>query len=269
MEQSERGQISKNAAEIYEEFFLPALFTQWAPIVVKDAQVSEGDKVVDVACGTGVVAREAARIAGSEGHVVGVDMNEGMLSVAKKIAPNLEWKYGFAEDLPLEDNRYDAVICQFGLMFFEDQVSALHEMMRVTRPGGRLVVTVWDDLENSPGYAMMTSLLDELFGEDAANALRAPYSLGNVDRLARLYNDAKIDNFSISTLKGYATFPSIDSWVYTDIKGWTLSEMINDKYYKLLLSEAKVVLKEYVGEDGKVIFPAPAHVVKVTKLEHH
>lgn len=266
MDEMEKGQISTNAAEVYEEFFVPALFSQWSAKIVKSARIKEGDKVVDVSCGTGVLAREVAKKVGSEGHVVGVDLNDGMLAVAARIAPHIEWRKGDAEKLPLKDDSYDAVVSQFGMMFYQNRVASIHEMFRVTRPGGRLAVAVWDSLNNTPGYAAMTELLEHLFGVNVANALRIPYNLGDVDKLREIFIEGGINNFEISTYPGKAIFPSIESWVHTDIRGWTLSNMINEEQYQLLLREAKREFKKFIGYDGKVTFSAPAHIVVAHKV---
>jgi ubiquinone/menaquinone biosynthesis C-methylase UbiE len=179
---SDKGQVSKNAAEIYEEFFVPALFQPWTSRVADAAQVQAGQRVLDVACGTGVLARTVAERVGPAGSVVGLDVNAGMLAVAKRQAPQIEWQDGIAEDMPFDNDSFDAVVSQFGLMFFEDKCAAIKEMARVLRPGGQLVVAVWDSLENTPGYAIMVDLLQRLFGDKAANGLRAPYSLEPVQK---------------------------------------------------------------------------------------
>ena len=179
----ERGQVTRSAAEVYEEFFVPALFREWAPRVAAAAAIRPGQKVLDVACGTGVLAREAASRVAPGGEVCGLDRNEGMLAVARREAPGIAWRQGLAEALPYDARRFDAVISQFGLMFFDDRRRALQEMLRVLRPGGRLAVAVWDRLETSPGYAAMTALLQRLFGERVAAGLRAPFVLGDPDEL--------------------------------------------------------------------------------------
>src|SRR5690606_31718220 len=132
-------------------------------------------------------ARSAAGRVGSQGAVVGVDINPGMLRVARIKAPEMQWLEASAEELPFEDESFDAVLCQFALMFFTDKVAALEEMARVLKPGGRLAVAVWDALENTPGYAAMTDLLRRLFGDEAARSLESPYSLGDTDRLRDLF----------------------------------------------------------------------------------
>jgi ubiquinone/menaquinone biosynthesis C-methylase UbiE len=121
MSDRETGQVARSAAEVYEEFFLPALIQQWASRVAGAAGIQTGERALDVACGTGVLARTVAERVGPNGAVVGVDINEGMLAVARKKAPEIEWKQGRAETLPLDSDSFDAVVSQFGLMFFEDR----------------------------------------------------------------------------------------------------------------------------------------------------
>ena len=265
MGESESGQVSASAAEIYEEFYLPALFEEWPPRVIEAARIQRGQRVVDVACGTGVLARAVAERVGPKGSTVGVDINEGMLDVARGNAPEIEWRQAPAEALPIDDDSFDNVVSQFGLMFFEDQRRALEEMMRVLRPGGNLAVAVWDTLENTPGYTAVTQLLQRLFGDEAADAMRAPYSLGDQQVLQRLFASAGISGAEIQTHEGTARFPSIEAWIYTDIKGWTLADMIDDEQYELMLREARQELARFVTAEGTVAFPAPAHIVTASK----
>ncbi|MCB1588829.1 MAG: methyltransferase domain-containing protein, partial [Xanthomonadales bacterium] len=105
------------AAEAYEAMFVPALFAQWAPRVLDGVALSPGQRVLDVACGTGVLAREAARRVGLSGAVSGLDPAPGMLAVARRSAEVVDWREGVAESLPYADGQFDAVVSQFGLMF--------------------------------------------------------------------------------------------------------------------------------------------------------
>jgi ubiquinone/menaquinone biosynthesis C-methylase UbiE len=147
MSENETAQVTHSATEVYEEFFLPALIQQWASRVTDAAGIQSGERVLDVACGTGVLARSVAERVGSNGAVLGIDKNEGMLAVARRRAPAIEWKQGRAEALPLNSESFDAVVSQFGLMFFDDRRTALREMIRVLRPGGRMAVAVWGSLD--------------------------------------------------------------------------------------------------------------------------
>ena len=184
MEKIEQGQVTDSAAEIYETFFLPALFDQWPPKVAQAAQIKSGDHVLDVACGTGVLARHIINLVGESGEVTGLDINPGMLAVAKRKSTVINWQEGKAEALPFEDATFDAVVSQFGLMFFDNRQAAIDEMIRVLKPGGHLAVAVWDTLENTPGYLAMVALLTRLFGAATANGLRMPYVLGDVQNTA-------------------------------------------------------------------------------------
>ena len=261
---SDRGQVNTSAAEVYEEFFVPALFGEWGGRVAEAAHIQAGQRVLDVACGTGVLARAAAERVGAAGEVVGLDINEGMLAVARRKAPYITWQSGPAESLPFEDDSFDAVVSQFGLMFFEDRQAALAEMKRVVRPGGHLAVAVWDSLENTPAYATVTDLLQRLFGDEAANALRAPFNLGDTALLQSLFTEADIPNVTITTIEGTARFASIEAWVTTDVKGWTLADMIDDDQFHQLLTEAETALQPFVTPAGNVAFTSPAHIISAT-----
>ncbi|MCP5082176.1 MAG: class I SAM-dependent methyltransferase [Alphaproteobacteria bacterium] len=265
MEAAEKGQLTRSAADVYDEFFVPSLFQQWAAPVVEAAGVRSGHAVLDVACGTGVLACEAAARTGQEGSVVGLDVNEGMLAVARRTKPDIRWQNGRAEELPFADAAFDAVISQFGLMFFEDRVAALREMWRVLRPGGGLAVAVWDRMDTSPGYAAMEQLLQRLFGDTAALALQAPFNLGDTALLPPLFSEAGIANVQLQTQTGTARFPSLSAWVHTDVKGWTLAGLIDEAQYQVLQNEAQTALAAFVQKDGTVAFDAPAHIVSAVK----
>ena len=265
MSENQTGQVTRTAAETYEEFFVPALFKEWAERVVDAARIESGQRVLDVACGTGALARAVARRVGPKGSVIGLDVNEGMLAVAKRKAPDIQWKQGRAESIPFDDDSFDAVVSQFGLMFFEDRAAAIREMSRVLRPGGHLAVAVWDRLENTPGYAAMAVLLERLFDKQTAEALHAPFSLGDKATLRPLFNDSQLQDIQVTTHQGAARFASIDAWVFTEIKGWTLSDHIDEAQYQKLLEEAQKELRPFVRSDGTVQFPAPAHIVTAQK----
>jgi ubiquinone/menaquinone biosynthesis C-methylase UbiE len=135
--------MAVSAAEVYDEFFAPALFDQWPEQVLDAAAVAPGKRVLDVGCGTGILTRAAAGRVGSAGHVVGLDPNPGMLTVARRSAEAIDWREGVAESLPFEDGSFHRVVSQFAAMFFTDADTAISEMARVLAPSGKVAIATW------------------------------------------------------------------------------------------------------------------------------
>ncbi len=251
------------AAQAYEDLHVPALFRQWAPRLVKAAEIRPGQRVLDIACGTGVLAREVARQSGENGFVAGLDATPGMLVVAKQLEPSIEWRHGTAESLPYENDSFDAVVCQFGLMFFQDRTAALREMLRVLIPGGRMAVAVWESLENSEAYPIEVALLERLAGQQAADALRAPFVLGDRAQLTALFREAGVAAVEVATHHGTARFPSIRTMVEADLRGWlpVMGVALTEEKIQSILEEAEQALGQYVTAEQTVEFDAPAHIV--------
>jgi ubiquinone/menaquinone biosynthesis C-methylase UbiE len=251
---------------VYEELFVPALFHQWGCIIANVARVAPGQRVLDVACGTGVLACAAAERVGPDGAVTGLDPNEEMLAVARGKSPRIEWKNGRAESLPFAEATFDRVASQFGLMFFEDKTAALREMMRVLRPGGRVAVAVCDALDHSPGYAVLAELLQRLFGTGVADAFRAPFALGDPRQLRSLCEQAGYRNAQIARVDGTVRFKSIQELVSSERACvWTLGGLLDGGQFERLLEEAEASLQPFVALDGAAAFKMPALVITADK----
>lgn len=263
MTDADRGQVNSQAAEIYDAFFVPALFGQFTDPVLDRAGVTVGDRVLDVGCGTGVLARAARHRVGATGLVAGVDPNEGMLAVARRADDSVDWRTGAAERLPFEDKTFTRTVSQFAAMFFVDRTQALAEMARVTTGGGSVTTATWSHLDQTPGYAAMVSLIADEFGDTAADALRAPYVLGEHQQMRELLSPLGGD-LAISDVEGTARFSSIADWVHTDVRGWTLADLVDEAAEAALISRAERELAAFVATDGTVAFPAPAIVATVT-----
>ena len=256
----------RGPADIYDEFFVPALFAQWGFIVADAAGVSRGQRVLDVACGTGALTLAVADRVGPDGSVVGLDVNPQMLVVARRKPTAIEWLEGPAEALPLPDHDFDAVVSQFGLMFFDDRAGALREMMRVLRPGGRLAVAVCDAVEKSPGYTAFAALLDRLFGTTIGDAFRAPFVLGDADRLLGIAREAVISDPSVDQHMGAVRFASIASLVSTERACvWTLGGLLDDDQFARLLEASDTALEPFVTPHGAVVFDMPALILTASK----
>ncbi len=242
---------------------VPALFAVWASKVADAAKIRPGGRVLDVACGTGVLGREVASRTGPTGVVVGLDPSPGMLEVAKRLAPGLEWRQGVAESLPFPDRSFDAVVSQFGLMFFTDRRQALGEMLRVLGSGGRLAIAVWDSLDSIPAYAAEVALLDRMAGRRAGDVLRAPFVLGARHDLDALFGDAGIESVEVTTHHGTARFPNVRIMVEADLRGWLpmMGVVLPEEQITQILDQAEHDLRPYVAADGTAAFGVSAHII--------
>lgn len=251
------------AARAYEALFVPSLFRQWAPQLLDEARVATGDRVLDVACGTGVLAREALPRVQPAGLVVGLDAMAGMLEVARELAPAVVWRQGDAQQLPFESQAFDVVVSQFGLMFFPDKPGALREMHRVLVPSGRLAVAVFDGLERNPTYAREVALLARTAGEAAAKALKAPFVLGDAEALARMTREAGMEAVEVTTLRGTADFPGIGNLLEADLRGWlpVMGVNLDEATIQEVLARAQEELADVIDPRGRAVFEVSVHLV--------
>lgn len=249
-------------ARAYDERLVPALFSPCAEHLIEAAAVGPGARVLDVACGTGAVAHVAAARAGPEGRVAGLDVNPGMLAVAARRAPSIDWRQGKAEALPWEDAAFDVVLCQFGLNFFTEPGTALREMWRVLAPGGRLAVVVFDALERNPAYAEMVEVLRRRLGPAPAEALGLPFSLGEPGELSSLLKNAGISDAKIVRTEVGAAFPSVADMVRADVEGWFPLAGIRPERPAVaeVIAEAETALAHFRHSDGSVAFIVSVHV---------
>lgn len=259
------GQVIRSAAEIYDEFFVPALFGPWADEVADAAGVSAGQHVLDVACGTGVLTRTVHQRVQPGGTVIGVDINDGMLAVARQKAPDIDFRRGDVENLPFDDAQFDVVVCQFGLMFFADRAKAIQEIMRVLRPSGSAAIAVWDSVENVEGYAPLADLMDRLYGQETGDAMRSPFVLGDRELIRKLFADAGAHNIDVTRQVGTMRFPSLRAWLTTEIRGWILADRLDDAQFEQLVSEVEPIIAPYLQADGSVALRAPAFIITAAK----
>lgn len=172
MPPEERWQMTGSGPESYERHMVPAIFAPWATTLLEHARLQPGERVLDAAYGTGIVARLAISHLGDTGKVIGVDLNPGMLEIARAVSveggQSIDWREGKLEALPLADGEFDVVLCQQGLQFSPKRAVAVSEIYRVLREGGRLVVSVWLDMQHCPYMVALTSALADHLGSEAS-----------------------------------------------------------------------------------------------------
>lgn len=198
----------QTAAQTYEEYLVPGVHARWAPVLVKHARPRRGESVLDVACGTGIVARTIASHLGRDGTVVAVDASPDMLEVGRSLPPpegaGIDWRHGDASSLP--DGPFDLVTCQQGLQFFPDRSAAVAEMRRVLSPGGRVAINVFDGLERQGLYGSLFRATARHLGKPV-EAVATPFSLGDENQLRVLLSTAGFREIEVISESVEVSFP--------------------------------------------------------------
>ena len=258
------GQVTGDAAERYQRELVPAMFAPWAPLLADHTGVRPGERILDVACGTGVVARVAAERVGRTGRVVGLDLNGRMLAVARGLPPidgaPLDWCRGDALALPLRDATFDVVLCQQGLQQVPDRQGALREMRRVLRAGGRLAIGVWGRIEHSPGMLALATALERHVSPAAGANRRAPFALSDSDELLRLIQGTGFRDVTIRAVAGIARFPSAEAFVNAQLASTPLATLgaLDDRAHAAVIEEVETALHPYIEANG---LAAPVEVL--------
>jgi ubiquinone/menaquinone biosynthesis C-methylase UbiE len=270
----EHWQLDGNAPELYQRYLVPAITSKWAADLVDRAQPRPGENVLDIACGTGVVARLAAKMM-AQGHVTGLDLNAGMLDVARTV-PNegaeVAWIEGTALDLPFQANGFDLVLCQLGLQFFPDQRQALREMCRVLQHSGRTALSVYSRIERTPGANAFALALDRILGAPASKIKRGEHSLDNPDQLRNLLSDAGFAAIDLQTVVQQITFPSVLDYVRFQLLATPMAVLLKDRsetdrpaVISSIATETACLSNALILHNGKFSFPQEAYVATARK----
>jgi SAM-dependent methyltransferase len=206
-------------AETYERFFGPAMFEPLADLLLERAALRPGERVLDVACGTGIVTRRLPADVGADGRVVGVDISPEMLAVARAQpgAAEIEYHEGDAAELALEDGAFDLVLCQQGLQFVPDRDAAAREMRRVLADGGRAVVSVWQGLERHPVFRAMIEAEASHLGTPLEK-FATPFLLGDPDELRGIFEGAGFGSVEVTAAEIHARFSPADRFVRLTVR---------------------------------------------------
>lgn len=256
----------KNPAQNYEEYFVPGMFARWAPVLLEHVGLKPGERVLDVACGTGVVARCAAPLVTREGSVMGVDASPGMLEVARAASSaDIVWQVGDAGSLP--DGPFDAILCQQGLQFFPEQARAIAEMRRVADGGARVGVSVWLGLEHHPVYKALCESEARYF-DVPIEEVAQPFSMCDADALRELFTSVGFERVEIVQETREVNFPSPDRFVALTLLAAAAvlpdfavdDEEMRADLVETVRSDMAETLAKYVDGDS-VSFPMHAHIV--------
>lgn len=194
MTTSTQWQLAQEAAERYQTVLTPHILGPFAKALVDFARLQAGEQVLDVGCGTGAAARYAATAVRSSGRVFGTDVNNEMLNVARALPPVqgaiVEWRKADATQLPFEDNQFDAVCAAQVVQFIPQKAAALAEMRRVVKPHGRVAVSLWCPIEESPYFDTLVRVIATHIGVETAAGLKSAFNLCQIDEIADLLETA-------------------------------------------------------------------------------
>jgi ubiquinone/menaquinone biosynthesis C-methylase UbiE len=248
------GPFSAAPAANYERYFVPAIGAPLAYDLLELAELQPGERVLDLACGTGVVARLGAQLVG-RGAVTGVDVNPGMLAVARSVAADraIDWREASAQALPLEDASFDVVLCQMGLQFFPDRARAVREMWRVLKPGGRVVLNVPGP--TPPLFAVLEQSLRRHVGHEAAGFIATVFSLHELGEVSTLLEEAGFADVLVHSERKALAVPRAEDFLWQYVNSTPVAQAAKglDEDQRALLEREIVAGWEPFADDGALL----------------
>jgi ubiquinone/menaquinone biosynthesis C-methylase UbiE len=265
----EGWQLEGSSAEAYEKYLVPALMRRWAEQLVDLAAIAPGERVLDVGCGTGIVARTAAARAGAGGRVAAVDVNEQMLEVARAAGGGrtIEWREGNAGALPFPDGAFDAVLSQQMIQFVSQPTAVLGEMWRVLRPGGRLAVSACRAIAHSPAYVPLADALSRHVGPQAGAGMRSPFSSWSPGELRGLLEGAGFRDVKVRIDVGSVRYPSPREFLRREAASSPLAGPVAaliEAARAALVRDLEDALRPHVDDEG-VVSPLETYVATGTR----
>jgi ubiquinone/menaquinone biosynthesis C-methylase UbiE len=258
MPQQEQWQLSGNAAELYERYAVRYVLGPWAPGLVALAALQPGERVLDLACGTGVVARLAAPGVGPTGQVTGLDLNAGMLAVARSLPPptgaSIAWVEGSAVAMDLQDASFEVILCQQGFQFFPDKPAALREMRRVLVPGGRVLLSVWKTA--GPYNLAVGEALERHVGAETATRYCASRVVPDAEELHRLLVEAGFREVHIRPSVMTIRLPPLETFVLCHLSAMPVAGAVaalSEEGRGALARQVSRALQSYADGDGVAV----------------
>jgi ubiquinone/menaquinone biosynthesis C-methylase UbiE len=271
MSAHEHWQMDASTPELYERYLVPAITSVWANDLLDRVEPRRGESVLDVACGTGVVARLAER-RGHAGRLVGIDLNTAMLAVARAKSATVEWVEGSALNLPFDANSFDVVLCQLGLQFFPDRPLALKEMVRVLKSGGRAGLSVYSAIERTPSAHAFVQALDKHLGEGSSRTKRSEHLSCDAQQVGTWAKQAGFDVVDVATVAKQITFPSMLDYVRFQLTATPMAGLLKEnnaaereRLIESIAADAASRLDASMLASGKLTFPQESLVVTASR----
>jgi SAM-dependent methyltransferase len=256
--------------EMYDRYLGPLLFEPFAIDLASRVGSLKPQNVLEVAAGTGIVTREMLKALPPTSRLSVTDLNDPMIGHARRRVgedPRVSWRQADAMELPFDDSEFDAVVCQFGIMFFPDKARGMREFHRVLSTGGNLLLSVWDSLDRNPPGATIHTALAEIFPEDPPDFYRVPFSMCDVNALRALATNAGFRKVKIESLTLEGRSPSAGDAAIGLVGGNPVINAIRERAPELVSSveeRTRERLAERFGK-GEIKVPLRAHVLTASK----
>jgi SAM-dependent methyltransferase len=256
-------EISDELVTMHEQYLVPAIYAQWASRVAEIAEIDLGQHVLDVACGTGTLARAIQLETGLTGKIIGLDSNEKMLASAQAHSRGIEWQLGDATAMPFEKNRFDRVMCQFALMFITNRVAVIKEMLRVCKPDGLVVLATWGPLHHGGAYDALIKLVNRYLGSHAALKLSSPWALGKPGVMDALLLTSGVNEYECHQRVGQASYPSLRAFIEVHLRLVGEFNNLNEQSIDEIFSAADKELHPFLASGGQLVAQLNANIFTV------
>jgi len=253
-------EITDDLIKVHEQVLVPAIYAQWAGRVAEIAEIELGQHVLDVACGTGTLARTVKLETGLTGRVVGLDASEKMLESAHRQSSKIEWQLGDAAMMPFEDQQFDRVMCQFSLMFITNRVATIKEMIRVCKMDGLVVLATWGPLLRGGAYDVLIQLVGQFCGAQSATKLALPWALGKPGVLDALILSSGANEYECHERVGKAHYPSLKLFIETHLQLAGEFDKLDDQTLRALMNAANKQLHAFLTPSGQLVAQLNAHI---------
>lgn len=250
--------FTANVAENYEKYMGPLFFEPYARDMIARLP-GNINSVLEIACGTGQVTRLLTKHL-PKTRIVATDLNPGMIEVAKKIVGmqyKIEWSIADAQELPFDDNTFDAVICQFGLMFLPDKQKAVNEAYRVLKQGGRFIFNTWDSMKNNPVYIIANDITNSFFPDNPITFWNIPFSMYNPDEMESLMKNAGFTNINAEKVSAEGNTNSALDTATGLTLGTPMYPAICERNEKFIPEIIKAVSEEIAKKYGETSLTIP------------
>jgi ubiquinone/menaquinone biosynthesis C-methylase UbiE len=254
----------------YDQYLGPVLFEPYAIDLVSRINKASYKNVLELACGTGRVTKHLVSSLPAQGSLIATDLNKDMLNVAKNIIPgtHVKWMVVDAQELPFDENTFDHIICQFGVMFFPDKKKGFDEAYRVLQTNGRFLFNVWDSLEMNPRSAIIKQIMQEIMGDEAPDFLsKGPYSYYDKDIIEASLESAGFKNIKLEVVQKTAYYAFAEDLIKGFVDGSPLSAYLVQQSPSLqqkIKDRLKQVIVAEFGET-RIISPMQAIVCSASK----